>query len=64
MQNELKACNCSCPLPFCYQTFFLGIPIATTIMCVWCRVKITRLTKTSAIKAWNGYFEKRNNNAE
>jgi hypothetical protein len=48
-------------MPFAYQTFFLGIPIATTIKCVWCRTKITRLTKKMAIKAWNKCWNRRAN---
>lgn len=51
--SELKPCNCDCPMPWGYKTYFLGIPISTTINCVWCRIKITRPTEKMAVKAWN-----------
>ena len=52
-KNELKPCNCDCSMPFAYNTNFIGVKIATTILCLGCRRKITRLTDTMAINAWN-----------
>ena len=54
----MKLCNCDCPMNFAYKTYFLGIPISTTIMCVFCRAKVTRFTEKAAVKAWNKRVER------
>jgi hypothetical protein len=51
--DEIQPCNCEIPMMLPYTSSFLGIPIGTTILCCYCRRKITRLTKNQAIKAWN-----------
>lgn len=53
-------CNCDCPIPFSYKTYFLGIPISTTISCIWCRARVTRLTEKAAVKAWKKRFNRSN----
>lgn len=57
-QPKLKPCNCDYPMQFAYDTHFLGIKIATTICCVWCRIKVTRPTERMAVKAWNKYWNR------
>lgn len=59
MKEQIERCNCSCPLPWSYRTWFLGIPISTTVGCAWCNTYITRLTKKATIKAWNKYWRRR-----
>jgi hypothetical protein len=49
----VKPCNCEVPMMLPYKTSFLGIPICTTILCCYCRRKITRFTEKQAIEAWN-----------
>lgn len=52
-KDKLNPCNCDCPMTMAWKSFFLGIPISTTIMCVFCRRKVTRFTEKQAVKAWN-----------
>ena len=63
-ETELKPCNCSCPLPWAYETWFLGIKTAFTISCVWCGKSITRPNKKMAIKAWNKCWNRRADNEQ
>ena len=51
--HEVKPCNCDLSMILPYKTSFLGIPIGTTILCCWCRRKVTRLTEKKAIEVWN-----------
>ena len=53
--NEIRVKPCGCAEMELKgsQTYFAWIPIATTIFCEGCGVKVTRPTMTMAIKAWN-----------
>lgn len=55
-------CNCDCPILFSYKTYFLNIPISTTISCIYCRARVTRLTEKAAVKAWEKRFNRRGDN--
>lgn len=54
-----KIIYCGCEhgifvMPFACETSFLNlIPISTTICCLCCDKKVTRLTTKGAVKAWN-----------
>lgn len=50
---RVKPCGCAEMELKGSQTYFAWIPIATTIFCEGCGVKVTRPTMTMAIKAWN-----------
>lgn len=51
--NELKPCNCDMSIPFGYDTYFLGIPLCYTIICVGCRRKVRAKTLQKCIEKWN-----------
>ena len=53
--NEIRVKPCGCAEMELNgsQTYFAWIPIATTIYCESCGVKVTRMTRKMAIKAWN-----------
>lgn len=53
MSGEIKPCNCEIPMVLPYNRFFLGIPIGTTILCCYCRRKVTRFTEKKAVQEWN-----------
>lgn len=53
MSGEVKPCNCECSMILPYNSFFFGMHISTTILCCYCRRKVTRFTEKKAIDAWN-----------
>lgn len=52
VNKELKPC-CDCCIPFAFQTYFLGIPVSFTIICIFCRHTIKARNKEKAIIKWN-----------
>lgn len=52
-KRNLNPCGCEMFIPFGYKTYFLGIPICATAMCICCQKKARGRTVEGAIEKWN-----------
>lgn len=52
-KTRLKSCGCDMFIPFGFGTWFIGIPLYHTVMCVSCQKKARGRTLEKAIEVWN-----------